>query len=112
MIDIRSPVNRTAYMDFKEATDGLFERVDHEALAKRLGVSVAAIRQARLREEAGAHRAPPANWRPTVIRLAEERVWHYQKLIENLRREDSENERERHGSRSAHNRAGKTDYGK
>jgi hypothetical protein len=48
-------------MDFKEATDGLFGRVDHDALAKALGVSVASIRQARLRPEAGAHRSPGTN---------------------------------------------------
>jgi hypothetical protein len=85
-------------MNFKEATDGLFERLDHEDLAKRLGVSIATIRQARLREEAGAHRAPPPNWKSTVIRLAEERVWHYRKLIETLRKEGNENEWRRHGS--------------
>lgn len=73
-------------MDFKEATDGLFNRVDHEELATRLGVSVATIRQARLKPEAGAHRSPPPEWKDAVIRLAEERVWHYRKLIEEVRR--------------------------
>jgi hypothetical protein len=72
-------------MDFKEATDGLFARIDHEDLAKRLGVSVASIRQARLRPEAGAHRAPPENWQPAVIRAAEERMGHYRELIAHLR---------------------------
>jgi hypothetical protein len=72
-------------MDFREATDGLFDRIDHEDLANRLGVSIASIRQARLKPEAGAHRSPPTNWKQTVIRLAEERVWHYRKLIEKLR---------------------------
>ena len=71
-------------MDFKEATDGLFDRIDHEALAKRLGVSVATIRQARLREEAGAHRAPPSDWKTAVAQLAEERLDHYRKLIMEL----------------------------
>jgi len=72
-------------MNFKEATDGLFDRVDHAELAKRLGVSVALVRQARLRPGAGAHRAPPKNWRHAAIRLAEERVAHYRKLIEQIR---------------------------
>ena len=71
-------------MNFREATDRLFARVEHEDLAKALGVSVASIRQARLRPGASAHRAPPSDWRNAVIRLAEERVRHYRKLIEVL----------------------------
>lgn len=71
-------------MNFREATDSLFDRVDHEQLASRLGVSVASIRQARLRPDAGAHRAPPEHWRTTVLRLAEERVHHYSDLIAEL----------------------------
>jgi hypothetical protein len=72
-------------VNFREATDGLFDRIDHENLARRLGVSIASIRQARLKPEAGAHRSPPQNWRQTVIRLAEERVGHYRQLISSLR---------------------------
>jgi hypothetical protein len=72
-------------MDFREATDGLFDRVDHETLATRLGVSIAAVRQARLKPEAGAHRSPPKGWEPAVIRVAEERIRHYRRLIEQLR---------------------------
>jgi hypothetical protein len=72
-------------MNFKEATDGLFDRVDHETLAKKLGVSVASIRQARLKPEAGAHRSPPEDWQSAVIRAAEERVCHYRNLIDRLR---------------------------
>ena len=53
----------SAYMDFREATDGLFARIDHEELAKALGVSVASIRQARLRDDAQAYRQPPGEWR-------------------------------------------------
>jgi hypothetical protein len=59
--------------------------VDHEDLAKLLGVSVASIRQARLREEANAHRAPPGAWRDAVIRLAEEKAGRYRRLAEELR---------------------------
>jgi hypothetical protein len=72
-------------MDFKRATDGLFKPLSHEELAKALGVSVASIRQARLQPKAAAHRSPPEDWQGAVIRLAEERVWHYRKLIEKLR---------------------------
>jgi hypothetical protein len=72
-------------MNFKEATDRLFSPIDHKDLARALGVSVASVRQARLKYEASAHRSPPADWESTVIRLAEERVWHFRDLIENIR---------------------------
>lgn len=74
-------------MGFKEATDGLFARVDHEDLAERLGVSVAKIRQARLRPEAVAHRPAPNNWPDAVIRMAEKQIIHYRTLIEGVRKE-------------------------
>ena len=77
-------------MDFKKATDDLFARVDHEDLAKRLGVSVATIRQARLRPEASAHRTPPNNWPEAVIRIAEAQIMRYRKLIESVRSEVQE----------------------
>jgi hypothetical protein len=71
-------------MEFREATDALFARVDHEELARLLGVSVASIRQARLRANAKARRAPPEHWREAVIRLAGERASHYARIIEEL----------------------------
>jgi hypothetical protein len=72
-------------MTFKKATDRLFSRVDHEDLAKALEMSVASIRQARLRPDTLAHRSPPPDWETAVLRLAEERVLHFRKLIEELR---------------------------
>jgi len=72
-------------MKFKEATDGLFDRVGHADLAEAMGISVASIRQARLDPTAKAYREPPPNWEDTVIRLAEKRVWHYRQLIEQVR---------------------------
>ncbi len=72
-------------MNFKEATDGLFDRVTHEELAESLGISVATIRQVRLASDARAHRNPPENWEDAVIRLAEKRVFHYRKLIDQIR---------------------------
>jgi hypothetical protein len=78
-------VNETAYMTFKKATDRLFSRVDHEDLAKALGVSIASIRQARLTRNALARRSPPQDWENAVLRLAEERVRHFGKLIEEIR---------------------------
>jgi hypothetical protein len=81
----RAYVNGTAYMTFKKTTDRLFSRVDHEELAKALEVSVASIRQARLSPDALAHRSPPPDWETAVLRLAEERVKYFQKLVEELR---------------------------
>lgn len=74
-------------MDFKKATDGLFDRISHEELAQTLGISVASIRQARLPETARAHRNPPVGWRDKVIRLSERQIMHYRKLIDSLRAE-------------------------
>jgi|CZKY01.1.fsa_nt_gi hypothetical protein len=72
-------------MTFKKATDRLFSRIDHKDLANALGVSVASIRQARLSPDALAHRSPPPDWENAVLRLAEERVLHFRKLIEDIR---------------------------
>lgn len=87
MIDVGSVVNRTAYMDFREATGALCATVSHEELAKALGVSVAAIRQARLNPNARAYRSPPKDWAYAVIRLAETRIMKCRHLIEAVRRE-------------------------
>jgi hypothetical protein len=72
-------------MNFKDATDGLFDRISHEELAEALGVSVAAIRQARLTPTAKAYRAAPRDWQEAVIRLAEGRLKHYKHLIGRVR---------------------------
>ena len=72
-------------MTFKEATDALFDNIDHAGLAKALGVSVATIRQARLKSEAKAHRAPPRNWQRATLKLAEQQIRRYQRLAERLR---------------------------
>jgi hypothetical protein len=74
-------------MDFREATDVLFRRVDQERLAELLGVSIASIRQARLRPEAAAHRSPPPNWKKAVVKLAEEQERRYKQLLDHLRPE-------------------------
>jgi hypothetical protein len=73
-------------MNFKEATDALFDRVSHEELADSLGVSVASIRQARLSPNAKAFRESPPGWCKAVIELAEKRSAHYRKLIERLQK--------------------------
>jgi hypothetical protein len=88
MIDKGRDVNGSAYMEFREATDMLFDRVDHGSLARALGVSVASIRQARLRPDATAHRPAPPNWRGAVERLAERRIRQCEQLLRLLREED------------------------
>lgn len=77
-------------MDFRKATDGLFDCPAHADLAKALGVSVAAIRQARLKSDAKAHRSPPENWQHAVIELAEKQVFRYRQLIQRIRNETAE----------------------
>jgi hypothetical protein len=71
-------------MDFKAATDELCDGITHEALARALGVSVATIRQARLRAQAKAHRSPPENWEDIVIDLAGFQIQRYRNLISEL----------------------------
>lgn len=78
-------VNGVIYMNFKETIDALCETMDHRAVAEALGVSVQTIRQARMQPGSKAFRAPPRDWKDIAIRLAEERVWHYRKLIEDIR---------------------------
>lgn len=68
-------------MDFKKATDSLFAGVAHKDLADELGVSIPAIRQARLGVGAKAYRAPPKGWQRAVIELAESRIRYYHELI-------------------------------
>lgn len=87
MIDILSSVNESAYMNFKEATDELFDHVDHAELAQALESSVASIRQARLSPDAKAFRSAPKNWQYAVIRLAERRIMKYRALIDQVRKE-------------------------
>jgi hypothetical protein len=85
MIDKPASVKHSAYMNFKEATDGLFDRISHEDLAEALGVSVASIRQARLNPKAKAYREPPAEWREAVLKIAAKQVTHYQRLIDRIK---------------------------
>ena len=59
--------------------------MDHADVARALGVSVQTVRQARLDGETRAHRSPPEEWKRALIRLAEERVWHFRTLIQQLR---------------------------
>ena len=81
-------VNGRIYMNFREAIDALCTCLNHQDVAKALGVSVQTVRQARLKEDSDGFRAPPRNWERAVIRLAEARVSHYHKLLEKLTKPD------------------------
>jgi len=73
-------------MNFKLATDSLCSPVSHSDLAAAMGVSVALIRQARLKETANAYRRPPAGWERNVSALAKTKIREYQNLIDTLER--------------------------
>lgn len=72
-------------MDFREASNDLFSTVQQAELAQLLGVSLSAIRQARVSVGSKAYRKPPKGWEDAIIRLCERRVGHYRQLIECIR---------------------------
>lgn len=72
-------------MTFQEATDQLAGRVTHEELAEELGVSVQAIRQARLDPSANGYRRPPDGWEAAVAKLATKRGGELKALAKALR---------------------------
>ena len=69
-------------MDFREATNVIFARIGHDELAAALSVSVAAIRQARLRPDAAAHRSAPQGWEKAAAGLASARIEELQRLLQ------------------------------
>ena len=74
-------------MSFKKAVDDLCAGISHKELAEALGVSVATVRQARLREGAEARRSPPNGWEKIVARLAKGRSEHLRNLSAKLARD-------------------------
>lgn len=72
-------------MNFKQATDELLEPVTLEDLARVLGVSTQAVRQARAAEGSTAHRSPPPGWAKAVKGLAQNRAGHYQRLAQRVK---------------------------
>ena len=61
-------------MDYKEATDRLFERITAADLAGELGVSQNSVARARLDPATRDYRPPPTAWRAAIARLAGERA--------------------------------------
>lgn len=72
--------------DFKKATDELLAGVDHPKLAKKLGCSVATVRQARLDPNAKAHRNAPEGWQRRVAEMAEQEANRLMRLAKALQR--------------------------
>lgn len=73
-------------MDFKAATDALAGCVTHDELAAACGVSVQAIRQARLDPSNVNYRQPPRDWEAAVSKIARRRGGELIKLAERLER--------------------------
>lgn len=89
LIDRRGSVNRTCiqseHVEFHHAIDILTRRITTDEIAERLGVSHAAIRQARLRNpDTEAYRAPPPNWEQGVAQLAREKGVELHELADRL----------------------------
>lgn len=59
-------------MNYRQATDRLFERITAEELAAELDVSQNAIARARMDPATRGYRPPPAGWEQGVARLAGE----------------------------------------
>lgn len=57
-------------MDYREATDILAKRATLEEVAAELGVSVQALKQARLDRDASGYRSPPPGWERAVAAVA------------------------------------------
>jgi hypothetical protein len=71
-------------LDYKEATDRLFERITAADLAEELGVSQNAIARARLDPATRDYRPSPQGWELAVVRLAARRSAQLLRLIEEL----------------------------
>jgi hypothetical protein len=74
-------------MDYKEATDRLFERITAADLAEELGVSQNAVARARLDPSTRDYRPPPKGWESGVARLAEKRAIYLREITEELARQ-------------------------
>jgi hypothetical protein len=71
-------------VNFKKSTDTLVESVTLEDLARVLGASVQAVRQARAAESSSSHRPPPGGWEAAIAKLAREQAAKLVSLAERL----------------------------
>ena len=77
-------------VDYKEATDWLFERITAEDLAAELGVSQNTVARARLDPDTRGYRPPPAGWKQSAARLAGQRAADLLRLQQDLERSTPE----------------------
>ena len=77
------PITGGADLDFKTVLDAL--GVGQDEFAAKMGVSVAAIRQARIKPESSAHRPPPKGWQGAVVQIAEAQIERLRRLIVDVR---------------------------
>jgi putative heme degradation protein len=73
-------------MDFKDATDRLTVCVRLADLAQAMGISEAAVVQARMSEDASGFRRSPPGWEQAVARLARGRSRELDALADELER--------------------------
>jgi hypothetical protein len=69
--DVNKTFNRDKAVNYKDATDRLFERITAEDLAAELSVSQNAVARARLDPSTRGYRPAPSGWEQAVARLAE-----------------------------------------
>lgn len=73
-------------MNFREAAQELGRQVTTAEIAGALGVSVDAVRQARLQPGAAGYRRPPEGWEKPILKLAKQRTRQLERLIRALER--------------------------
>jgi hypothetical protein len=70
--------------NFRDATEALFSKLGAEDLAKEMGCSLGAIKQARMNPDSASHRPPPAEWEKAAKALAERQATFFSKLAKSL----------------------------
>jgi hypothetical protein len=81
---LRPELQEGKAMNFRKATDALLESVTLEDLAAAMGVSIQAVRQARVAEGSTAFRSPPKGWEVAAARLAARRASKFDRLAQGL----------------------------
>jgi hypothetical protein len=71
-------------MDFKTATDRVAGCITHAEIAEACGVSLQAIRQARMDPSSPSYRNPPTGWEPVLARLVREKAAHLDAFAKEL----------------------------
>ena len=69
-------------MDFRTATDRMNPAITLADLSAELGMSDAAVRQARLDPEGSSYRTPPGGWEQAIAKLGKERAGELIKLAD------------------------------